>query len=170
MNPETERRLPRFLLMLLLLLAAVQTAHYYPLLPETVASHFGGRGEPNAWSSKQFFFGLYWMMLALLGFLPTGASKILTAMPISLVNLPNKEYWLAPERRSGTLADFKYRISLFSVVTTALIMVAIQLALRTNLATDRRFSTTPMWVVLISYAAFVVTWLSQSFRNYSQKP
>ncbi len=74
------------------------------LLPERVATHFGGRGEADGWMSRStdlVFFGglgvglpLFFMVLSLL----TGL------MPARFVNLPHREYWLAPERRAQTLA------------------------------------------------------------------
>jgi uncharacterized membrane protein len=161
-------RFPRLLLSLLLVIATIQTIHYYPRLPVIVASHFGGRGEPNGWSSKQFFFELYWAILALFALLPVGASKLLANMPISLINLPNKEYWLAPERRDETVTDFQCRMSFFSAATMALMIAAIDLALRANLAGDRRFSAATFLMVLAAYATFVIYWLVQLFHRFEK--
>ena len=49
-----------YLLFLFLLgLCILQALYYYPELPEKVASHFDLDGNPNAWSSKQFFIAFY---------------------------------------------------------------------------------------------------------------
>lgn len=75
-----------------------------PLLPDRMATHFGGGGEANGWmnrSSDLVFMGglgvglpLFFIILALL----TGL------VPTRFVNLPHREYWLSPERRAQTRA------------------------------------------------------------------
>jgi uncharacterized membrane protein len=72
------------------------------LLPERVASHFGVGGQADGWMNRSTdlaFFGglgvglpLFFIVLSLL----TGL------MPARFVNLPHREYWLAPERRAQT--------------------------------------------------------------------
>lgn len=71
-------------------------------LPERVATHFNGSGEPNGWMSRSahqefmLIFGLAFpMVIVLLCY----ASRFL---PRGLVNIPHREYWLAPERRAET--------------------------------------------------------------------
>ncbi len=90
MNTEPDRRPARLLLALLVLIAAARTAHYYPLLPATLASHSNGRGEPNGWSSKQAFLEIYWGLFLLTLLLPYWATKLI--VPVSLGNGPNREY------------------------------------------------------------------------------
>ena len=46
--------------------AVLQVVYYYPQLPAVVASHFDGHGAANGWSGKEFFFGLYLVILLLL--------------------------------------------------------------------------------------------------------
>jgi hypothetical protein len=51
-----------------------------------------------------------------------------------LINLPNKGYWLAPERRDETLAFMRDWSRWFAVLTLGLITLIIGMALRANLA------------------------------------
>ena len=47
---------PSIAFLLLVALVSAQVAHYYPLLPDPMASHFGLDGAPNGWSSRVTFF------------------------------------------------------------------------------------------------------------------
>jgi uncharacterized membrane protein len=69
------------------------------LLPERVASHFGANGEANGWMSRS---GYLWFVAGMGVGLPLfiiGLSFLSKFFPISMVNVPNKEFWLAPGRR-----------------------------------------------------------------------
>lgn len=74
-------------------------------LPERVATHFGMAGEPNGWMTRaghvQFtlLFGLGVPAFVL------GIFAIIGRCGDRWLNIPNKEYWLAPERRQATF-DF----------------------------------------------------------------
>lgn len=47
--------LARAILCLLIGVFLAQIVYYYPNLPENVASHFNGSGEPAGWMSRQNF-------------------------------------------------------------------------------------------------------------------
>jgi uncharacterized membrane protein len=76
----------------------------YSSLPPRVASHFGIDGRPNGWMSRNeivdFMLGLGILLPAFIVGMMAGAGRI----PVSFVNLPHRDYWLAPERRRSTAA------------------------------------------------------------------
>jgi hypothetical protein len=71
-------------------------------LPERVASHFNGKGEPDGWmnrgqhvlSTLAFGSGLIFFLVIV--------SIVPFILPDNLLSLPNRQYWLAPERRDET--------------------------------------------------------------------
>jgi hypothetical protein len=78
------------------------TAHQ---LPPRVASHFDGRGVPDGWMTRSAH--IVWM----LGF-GVGVPAFIVFLVSILrlfgglgLNIPRREYWLAPERREATF-DF----------------------------------------------------------------
>lgn len=82
---------------LLWLLQLVFIAMAAPWLPEQV-------GDPGKTMSRSGFVAL---MLAMSVYLPwqctEGVVWLVRRLPPALINLPNKDYWLAPERREATL-------------------------------------------------------------------
>ena len=69
--------------------------------PDLVAIHFNAAGAPDGWASKWmnalFFSGLFLFLNLVYGGLPALIRKI----PVSLINVPNREYWFAPERKES---------------------------------------------------------------------
>ncbi len=164
---DPANRFPRQLYLLLVLLAAIQSLHYYRLLPATVASHFDGRGEPNGWQAKDVFFGFYWGGIALTAFLYLAVAKLVAWAPLSLINLPNKDYWLAPERKEESVAYIGGQMMWFATATLALLVTTIEFAIRANLAPHHRISSPALWILLGAYGLFVIQWLARFIARFT---
>lgn len=140
----------------LLLVTAGQALVYYPQLPEHMASHFNGAGQPNGWASKAFFFGLTGFVLVLL----TACFAILPAwiqrMPPRLINLPNKDYWLAPERREATMASIAAALTWFGCAALTFLNAVTWLVIRVNLSLDPALPSPPMWGLIAAFLLCVV--------------
>ncbi len=152
------------LLLLCAGLGVAEVVHYYPQLPETVASHFDGRGTPDGWSSKGQFFGLLGglagLMLALFG----AFGLWIPRMNSAYVNLPHKEYWLAPERRGATLAWLGAYMLEMGVITMALMLAVTHLTIQANLVeggTLQGFG----WV-FGGYILLMGAWLARVFVRF----
>ncbi len=143
----------------------IRIASVWSELPETMASHFGLGGEPDAFMSKQGFFAF----MALVG---GGTVASLFVMPMFLVwlparwiNLPNRDYWLANDaRRIEGLRRLSWSLEWVGMATAALLAVATELAVRANLQ-RHTFENGPFLVVLALYLAFVVAMLVLQFRS-----
>jgi len=109
------------ILLIMCALCFIQAAYYYPLLPETVPSHFGASGRPDAWSSKSFFVIFYLVIVAVNAILFSSLSFWMSRLPVSLINLPHKEYWLAPERKEKTLMMLAQYLLLVASATELLL-------------------------------------------------
>ncbi len=89
-------RLPWFLFATILLIASISWWHAYPELPERIASHFNGAGVPNGWMTKDQFFTLNAFLVGMAVFTGLFPPFMIAKVDPSLINLPNKDYWLAP--------------------------------------------------------------------------
>jgi uncharacterized membrane protein len=140
----------------LLVVAAALMAVYYPQLPERMASHFDGAGHANGWTTKAFFFGVqtFVMLLVTLCFaiLPQRIQKL----PPDKFNLPNKDYWLAPERRAATIASVISAITWFGCATLVFMIAVTWLVIRVNLGFETVLPAAPMGALLAGLIACVI--------------
>ena len=86
-------------LSVLLAIAMIVGAWYYPQLPDTVASHFSASGEADGWMSRGGFIIFYAALMVFLYGTFVGTGYLMRVLPDSYINVPNKNYWLAPVRR-----------------------------------------------------------------------
>jgi uncharacterized membrane protein len=140
----------------LLVAALVLLAVYYPQLPGRMASHFDGAGRINGWSAKTFFFGVQALILVVVTLCFAILPERIQQMPASKINLRNKDYWLAPERREATLASVSSAITWFGCAILAFLAAVNWLVIRVNLGYDRGLPAAPMRVLLVGLAACVV--------------
>ena len=96
----------------------------YPKMPDEVASHFGTGGQPDGWTSKASFITFYLVFTGLMALMFLGISFGMSKIPVSLINLPNKDYWLSPERKQNTF-DFMFWYMLCFGSATLLLMLDI---------------------------------------------
>ncbi len=70
------------------------------------------------------------------------SAKILRKLPKSLINLPNKDYWLKGENISKTETIISHETLLFGTATLVFLFVVGLLALEANLSRMPEFSNT----------------------------
>jgi uncharacterized membrane protein len=141
-------RLPRFLYAFLILVCLLMMAYYYPQMPQRMASHFAADGRVNGWQSRDAFFVLMLLVTstsAIVGFL---APLQIAARSNARINLPHRDYWLAPERRERTMRFISATMAWFACGILLVLVSGTFLALRANLAPDHRFNSEAMLVVL----------------------
>ena len=71
-------------------------------LPTYVASHFAGNGAANGYMPRSAYVAFMLVVTISLPVVIFASARILPRVPPSLLNLPNRDYWLAPERRAQT--------------------------------------------------------------------
>ena len=163
-------RLPKLLFAVLAAYAAIHFSSYYSQLPDVVASHFEARGTPNGWQTKPVFFGFFVGSLALSAFIAFALPRCIGAMPIQLVNLPNKTYWLAPERRAASLDILGSYFALFGCAIFVVMIVAFEYASRSNLHPETRSDVAHLWYTFIGFLVFLIVWLTRLFIRFRRLP
>lgn len=150
---------------LLYALAAAHLYHYYPLLPEKLATHFGDGGVPNGWMPRDTFAGFYAGMLLFMTSVFLLARWLVQKLPDRLINIPNKAYWLAPERREKTRNSYARDLGLMGLFTGAFVIGIHHLLITIALDGQERLDTTQFlcWLgVFLAGVAFFI--LRQLFR------
>ena len=155
--PSKSRAVPLALSLSVLIVFAIRLLWALPLLPETVASHFDGAGRPNGHQSKTAFAVLCMAFSSGLFAVFALLSSSLHHIPSSLLNLPNREYWLTPERRRAALERMGVYLDWFAFATLLVLVGASELALEANLA-RAPLDDSAFWTLLGCYIAFTVVW------------
>ena len=148
----------RFIFISLISMSVLQIMYYYPLLPDTVASHFDMNGNPNGCSSKGLFIGAYIFVMFLMLLSVLVLPSLFKYMPVSLISLPNKNYWLSPERKSETFQIIAEKMLSFGNATTLFLIITFQLAFEANLNTNCHLSSDTMAILFGGYILFAAVW------------
>jgi uncharacterized membrane protein len=158
-----------FLWCLLFVAAGLHSAYYYPQLPAMIATHFDVHGNPDDWMTKEscvtlnavIFIGLSVFLLAM--------SRIVPAIPDWMVNLPHKDYWLAPERRTESLAYFSRFLLWINNATMLFLIGVFDSVYRANLAAPVRLPV-DFWIWLAGLLLFVTGATTRLYLRFGRPP
>jgi uncharacterized membrane protein len=92
------------LLLALLVGWAVDTMRTLSRLPVRVAVHFGASGVPNGWMAPRQFAAWSGGLLVFVMVVMIGSAMATRLLPPSLINIPHRDHWFAPERARETRA------------------------------------------------------------------
>jgi uncharacterized membrane protein len=165
-----DSRLPRLIFVLLVLYAAVHFSYYYPQMPEVVASHFDKHGAPNSWQTKSSFFSVFVgvsVLALVIGFV---IPRLIALTPAQLMNLPNKQYWLAPERRAETLQFFAGYFGWMACALYLLIILVFDFAVQSNLHPQNPPDATRFWYILGGFLLFTILTTVRMMRKFLRSP
>jgi hypothetical protein len=147
-------RLPNSIFFILVALGAVQLFYYSPRLPRMVGSHFGTRGVANDWQPKTLFFCIELGIIVLAIVVSFGIPRIIEVLPVSLINLPRKEFWLSPDRRAETLLYLRVWNAWFGCALLAFLLFVMELVFRANLHNPPQLSNAAFIPALGAFAVF----------------
>jgi uncharacterized membrane protein len=167
---NSDSRLRRALFVVLVFVGFLQTRHTAMTLPPVVAVHFVQGGAPNGWQTQSQMFTLGLILLGVCVLVGFGIPRILAAIPVTLINLPNKTYWFAPERREDTLAFFKTWFAWFSCALLAFLIVVNQLVYEANLAQPKHLDTVKFTLAMFAFLAFVAIWSVRIILRFGRQP
>lgn len=156
--------IPRAILSFLFSLFLCQIVYYYANLPEKVAVHFNAFGEPDNWASKRSYLIFQIILLLFTVILTFGLPRVLKKLPDSAINIPHKDFWLAPERRHQTFSILQKRFEWFGVGLCALLIAINQLVIRANLH-DQNLSAAS-WYILGVFLLFVIVWSVRLCKDF----
>ncbi len=105
-------------------------------MPPYLATHFDGGGTPNGWMSPStfaWFMAGMWAIMTLSFWAPRFALRRISA---KWFNLPNKEYWLAPERRAESVERIGTWLEAYGFATLLGLVALNELLFQVNRAMD----------------------------------
>jgi serine/threonine-protein kinase len=151
----------RFFLPLFIALAAGGAAFIIATagdLPLQVGSHFTRGDQPNAWTPRDTYVAIIVDAATLLPlFLVTLITRLPRVFP-SAVNIPNRDYWLAPERRErslATLADFGWA---FGCLLTLFIVGVHWVVVSAHTSAPTQLPDRPFQALIGGFIAAMCVW------------
>lgn len=139
-------------------------------LPAVVASHFGPGGVANGFMGK----GTYEVfMLALVIGVPAlvaFSARLLRNMPPELVNLPYRQYWLAPERRAATFESLSSLVLWFAMALAIFLSFCHWLVVRAYATQPPELPGIWFFAGLGLFGAFMLSWIFVLFRRFGRPP
>jgi serine/threonine-protein kinase len=136
-------------------------------LPPRIASHFDAAGVPDGWMARDAY--LWTMSAAGLGISIFILAAFYAAryFPPAVINLPNKEYWLAPERSADTHeAFFRAGVWLASLVATLELAVHLLVVAANNSAPPKLSSH--IWLLTAGFLLAILAWAVAFTRRFSR--
>lgn len=147
----------------------VVMAATYRQLPARVASHFGADGVANGWSSRESYVWTLIVILSLSALTMAGLAAIVRITPTNLVNLPHREYWLAPERREATIAAFQ-SFGFILAGLTSLLFLAIHLLTVAANESQPAVLSGAVWWLLGAFLAATGGMVFLLYRRFARLP
>jgi uncharacterized membrane protein len=129
-------------------------------LPSPMAIHFGANGRADNWASR----GTYVAVLALLGVvLPlvqvTLVPRLAATRP-ELLNLPGRDYWLAPARRAGGIQRLRTQMWWFACLLLAMALALHGLTLAAHASVPPRLPIGGFVALLVGFLLGTLAWVA----------
>lgn len=163
-------RVPASLLVVLNVFFVVTLMVTKDRLPERIATHFDVSGAADGWMTRASHFQF---MLTFGLLFPLAVPVIcfcLRFMPASLINIPRREFWLAPERRQQTV-DYLFGHALwFGCLAVCFVAGSHLLVVEANLRNPPTLSTALLLGVAGSFLAGLSVWIAILLRRFMRLP
>ena len=122
------------------------------------------RAKPKSWMAKGTFVIFNVTLLILLPIFLLSLGWICTKLPKWMIDMPNKDYWLAPERKAQTAASvFLFMLWLADGIELFLTAI-VGLVYRANLGHPEAMRLAPD-IFLVCFLTFIAVWIVCFYEN-----
>ncbi len=135
-------------------------------LPDVIATHFGPTGAANGYMSRAFYLRFMLVFVVLLPLALNFLINRVLKLPNTRINIPHREYWLAPERRADTVVRLQRHMKFFGVMLAAFLSYVHWQVVQANtrappVLDNLRFSTG-----LATFMGALITWIVILRRDF----
>jgi hypothetical protein len=135
-------------------------------LPARVASHFGASGIANGFMARETYLAFTIALVVV----PPALVSLILALSLKyfpqFLNLPNRDYWLAPERRDETAAYLTAHTAWLAALLSVFAFAIHLLVVRANENAPARLETVPFLAVLVTFSMLMVVWIAALARRF----
>jgi uncharacterized membrane protein len=160
------KKLPFYIYVFLLGIAASQAIYYYFIMPDWMASHFAGSGKADNWMSKNSFYifeiCVFLLMSGIFLVMPWAFEKF----KLKKMNLPNREYWLSPERIDEVYSYFRESFCWYGVAHLIFLIGVMQLVFNANIDPNPVLNNGIFLTLLGIYLVFSLIWVIMFYHKF----
>ena len=160
---------PAAVLLALWILFLWYLAHSAVELPERVATHFSLSGEANGWMSRAGAIAFMRAMGLGLPLFIVLVAGLLRLLPASMINIPNREYWLAPERRARTVSVMFRQMLWLACLLVGFLGGLHYLTVRANQTVPAHMPGKLLLAVTLCFLAGLGIWIVSLIRSFSTR-
>jgi serine/threonine-protein kinase len=137
-------------------------------LPHEVAAHFALDGRADHVVGRDDYLSLMiGGTLVITALVTVLLSTVVLRYP-ELVNLPNRGFWLAPERRAATRALVNARALWLGAIVSSFALGMHLLVLRANHVSPVALDTSALSAVVLAFLAALGAWFANLRRHFEQ--
>lgn len=136
------------------------------VLPDRVALHFDANGTPNGWGEPQTHVVLMVVLQTFMVFLVVGIPWIVRKTPTELVNLPNRDYWLADERLDETVSLLREHCDLLGIILQGFFLALGVCVTAANLADPVRLNNLVFLPILAVFLISILGWIVRLYVSF----
>lgn len=137
-------------------------------LPERVATHFGFNGQADGWMSRRAYLVFESGFPALIAGLFAGVSALVRVLPAWCINIPRKDYWLAPERRALTGRLLRDRLGWLLCLLTLFFAGLHVLTLQANRVAPPQLPMGGLLLLVIAFFLGLLIWTALLLMRFAE--
>jgi len=139
-------------------------------MPAVVASHFSGSGAANGYMPRALYLLLMLVFVVVLPLVLAFVPGRSLNNPRARFNVPNRDYWLAPEHREEAVALVRRYIGRFGIVLAVFLCYVHWLVVRANAVRPPVLSS--LWLIggLAVFAAAMLWWAQSFIGSFRSVP
>jgi uncharacterized membrane protein len=142
-------RFGRIFYIFVLVICGFEMLRIWSIAPNQMAAHFNITGNPDRFVPKAEFFWFQIQTLLMVFLMSIPLQALFLFLPTNLINMPNRDYWLAPERRAKTMDTLSsFGATLFGVILLV-VQAAFEISVYANLQTPIFFNARLMSTIMI---------------------
>jgi hypothetical protein len=135
-------------------------------LPPLVASNFGADGAANAFMSRAMYLTFMLVGTVAIPVLIVFPQRMARTIPPRFINVPNRDYWVAPERIDATLGYLRDHAVWFVVLFVAFLGFVHWEVVQANLRHPAILAVRPFATGLILYVAGMLLWIYRLIARF----
>jgi serine/threonine protein kinase len=166
--PGAAGRLAYMAFAMLYLAVAVGVLITAPWLPERVATHFGIAGAANGWMTRTGYLTFVTTFPLLLALFFAGISALIKILPACFCNIPNRDFWLAPERRATTVVLVRHWLAGLLCLMTLFFGALHVLTIGANRSTPPQLPMGGLLLLVILFLLALMIWLTLFLMRFAE--